>query len=145
MPMGAMVDVSRELVAYVASLLAARRRTRGTRRRSRALSCGKQALFALVWFRKREDLTVLAAGFGISRATGYRYRDEAVAVLAVEAPELSDALRRQGPGKVVNQLVRTALSGRVGLWAWWRSPAAMLVCPVWRRIEMARLRSDAIT
>ena len=24
------------------------------------LSCGKQALFALVWFRKREDLTVLA-------------------------------------------------------------------------------------
>jgi hypothetical protein len=91
---GAMVDVSRELVAYVASLLAARRRARGTRRRSRALSCGKQALFALVWFRKREDLTVLAAGFGISRATGYRYRDEAVAVLAVEAPELSDALRR---------------------------------------------------
>ena len=94
MPMGAMVDVSRELVAYVASLLAARRRARGTRRRSRALSCGKQALFALVWFRKREDLTVLAAGFGISRATGYRYRDEAVAVLAVQAPELSDALRR---------------------------------------------------
>src|SRR5262245_14745782 len=91
---GAMLDVSRELVAYVASLLAAQRRTRGTRRRSRALSCGKQALFALVWFRKREDLTVLAAGFGISRATGYRYRDEAVAVLALEAPELSDALRR---------------------------------------------------
>jgi hypothetical protein len=79
---GAMLDVSRELVAYVASLLAARRRACGTRRRSRALSCGKQALFALVWFRKREDLTVLAAGFGISRATGYRYRDEAVAVLA---------------------------------------------------------------
>jgi hypothetical protein len=79
----AMLDVSRELVAYVASLLAARRRARGTRRRSRTLSCGKQALFALVWFRKREDLTVLAAGFGISRATGYRYRDEAVAVLVV--------------------------------------------------------------
>lgn len=91
---GATLDVSRELVAYVASLLAARRRARGTRRRSRALSCGKQAVLALVWFRKREDLTVLAAGFGISRATAYRYRDEAVAVLAVEAPELSDALRR---------------------------------------------------
>lgn len=67
------------------SLLAARRRARGTRRRSRVLSCGKQALFALVWFRKREDLTMLATGFGISRATGYRYRDEAVAVLPVEA------------------------------------------------------------
>jgi DDE superfamily endonuclease len=91
---GAMLDVPRELVVYVASLLAARRRARGTRRHSRALSCGKQALFALVWFRKREDLSVLAAGFGISRATGYRYRDEAVAVLALQAPELSDALRR---------------------------------------------------
>lgn len=91
---GAMLDVSRELVAYVASLLAARRRARGTRRRSRALSCGKQALFALAWFRKREDITVLAAGFGISRATGYRYRDEAVTVLADQAPELSDALQR---------------------------------------------------
>jgi hypothetical protein len=90
----ATLDVSRELVAYVASLLAAHRRARGTRRRSRALGCGKQALFALVWFRKREDITALAAGFGISRATGYRYRDEAVAVLAAQAPELTEALRR---------------------------------------------------
>jgi hypothetical protein len=90
----ATLDVSRELVAYVASLLAAHRRALGTRRRSRALSCGKQAMFALVWFRKREDITVLAAGFGISRATGYRYRDEAVAVLAAQAPELSEALQR---------------------------------------------------
>jgi hypothetical protein len=56
------------------------------------LSCGKQALFAVVWSRKREDLTVLATGFGTSGATGYRYRDEAVR--AVEAPELSDGLRR---------------------------------------------------
>jgi hypothetical protein len=90
----ATLDVSRELVAYVASLLATHRRVRGTRRRSRALSCGKQALFALIWLRKREDLTALAAGFGISRATGYRYRDEAVAVLAAHAPELPEALQR---------------------------------------------------
>ena len=89
-----MLYVSRALFAYFASLLSARRRARGTRRRSRALSCGKQALFALAWFRKREDITVLAAGFGISRATGYRYRDEAVTVLADQAPELSDALQR---------------------------------------------------
>jgi len=34
---------------------------------SRALSCLRQALFGLVWFGKREDLTVLGAGFGISR------------------------------------------------------------------------------
>ncbi len=27
----------------------------------------------LVWFRKNEDIALLAAGFGVSRATGYRY------------------------------------------------------------------------
>lgn len=90
----AMVDLPRELVAYVASLLRAERRARGTRRGTRALSCGKQALFVLVWFRKREDLTVLGAGFGISRATAYRYRDEGLQVLAARAPELSEALHR---------------------------------------------------
>jgi len=67
---GAMLDVSRELVAYVASLLAAHRRALGTRRDSRALSSGRQALFALIRFRKREDITALAAEFGVSRATG---------------------------------------------------------------------------
>ena len=48
----------------------------------------------LVWLRKREDLTVLGAGFGISRATAYRYRDEALAVLAAQAPDLTEALDR---------------------------------------------------
>ncbi|MBP2329599.1 hypothetical protein JOF56_009984 [Kibdelosporangium banguiense] len=33
-------------------------------------------MFGLVWFRNRGDLTVLGAGFGISRATAYRYHDE---------------------------------------------------------------------
>ncbi|MFI5960351.1 transposase family protein [Cryptosporangium sp. NPDC051539] len=54
----------------------------------------EQAIFALVWFRKREDLTLLAAGFGISRATAYRYRDEAMYVLAAQAPDLREALER---------------------------------------------------
>ena len=91
---GAMLDVPRELVWFVSRLLAAERRARGTRKRTRALTCFRQALFALVWFRKREELNVLGAGFGISRATAYRYRDEAVAVLAAQAPELTEALRR---------------------------------------------------
>jgi hypothetical protein len=58
------------------------------------LSCGKQALFALVWFRKREDIPVLGAGFGISRATAYRYHDEAIRVLAAQAPDLHEALEQ---------------------------------------------------
>src|SRR5205814_842395 len=89
-----MLDVPRELVAYVSRLLAGERRARGTRKKARALSCFRQAMFGLVWFRKREDLTVLSAGFGISRATAYRYRDEVVAVLAAQAPDLTQALQR---------------------------------------------------
>lgn len=35
-----------------------------------------------MWFGKRDDLAVLGAGFGISRATAYRCHDEAVQVLS---------------------------------------------------------------
>jgi hypothetical protein len=58
------------------------------------LTCWWQALFVLVWFRKREDLAVLGAGFGISRATAYRYHDEVIGVLAEQAPDLHEALRQ---------------------------------------------------
>ena len=90
----AMLDVPRELVDELAGLLRRERRRRGTRRNSRALSCPKQALLGLVWFRKNEEMTALAAGFGISRATGYRYRDEVIAVLGAEAPDLHEALQQ---------------------------------------------------
>ena len=36
----------------------------------------------------------LGAGFGISQATAYRYKDEAVEVLAAKAPSLREALER---------------------------------------------------
>ncbi|WP_405115496.1 transposase family protein [Micromonospora sp. NBC_01405] len=58
------------------------------------MTCFYQALMVLVWFRKAEDTTLLAAGFGISRATAYRYRDEVIAVLAAKATDLHTALRR---------------------------------------------------
>jgi hypothetical protein len=89
-----MLDVPRDLVGYVSRLLAGERQSRGTRRNSRALTCWKQALFTVVWFRKRDDLAVLGAGFGISRATAYRYHDEAVMVLAEQAPDLHEVLQR---------------------------------------------------
>jgi hypothetical protein len=90
----AMLDVPRELVAHVAGLLRAERRARGTRRGTRALTCFYQALLVLVWFRKGEDTTTLGAGFGVSRATAYRYLGEAIGVLAAQTPALHDALER---------------------------------------------------
>lgn len=91
----ATLDVPRELVAYVASLLRAHRRTLGTRRNTRLLTCWRQAVFGLVWFRNRGvDIPRLGAGFGLSRATSYRYHGEVLAVLSAQAPDLTDALDR---------------------------------------------------
>lgn len=90
----AILDVSRELVTFVAALLAAERRQRGTRTGTRALSCGKQAMFALVWFRERRDVALIGTGLGISQATAYRYLHEAIDVLAAQAPDLHEALAR---------------------------------------------------
>jgi hypothetical protein len=62
----AMLDVPRELVAMVAALLRAERRARGTRKGTRLLSCFRQALFVLAWFRTQGDVQVVGAGFGLS-------------------------------------------------------------------------------
>ena len=90
----AVLDVPRELVAYLAGLLAAERRARGTRPGTRALSCWYQAIFALVWFRERQPIPLTGRGLGISQATAYRYLAEAVDVLAAQAPDLHQALQR---------------------------------------------------
>jgi len=90
----AILDVPRELLTFLAALLAGERRKRGTRAGTRAPSCGKQALFALVWFRERRDVALTGKGLGISQATSYRYLDEAIDVLAARAPDLHDALQR---------------------------------------------------
>ena len=82
------------LVLFVSRLLGEHRRELGTRDGARALSCWKQAVFALAWFRDRPDIRRLGAGFGISQATAYRYKDEAVEVLAARAPTLREALEK---------------------------------------------------
>jgi hypothetical protein len=79
-------------VLFVSKLLADHRREIGTRDGTRALTCWKQALFSLAWFRDRPDIRRLGAGFGISQATAYRYKDEVTGVLAAKAPTLSEAL-----------------------------------------------------
>ena len=87
----AMLDVPRDLVRQVATLLRAQRRARGTRKGSRALTCWSQALLVLAWFRTHGDIALVGAGFGVSRATAYRYRDEVIDVLATQAPDLHEA------------------------------------------------------
>src|ERR1039457_1286042 len=91
---GVTLDVPLPLVLFVSGLLAAHRREIGTRDGARALSCWKQAVFALAWFRDRPDIRRLGQGFGISQATAYRYKDEAAGVLAARAPTLREALDR---------------------------------------------------
>ena len=46
-----MLDVPRELLLYVATLLRAERERCGTSRDARPLTCAQQALFVLAWFR----------------------------------------------------------------------------------------------
>jgi hypothetical protein len=90
----AMLGVPRELAQYVSRLLHAERRRRGTRKNSRALSCFRQAVLGLRWFRQDVDVTALARDHKVSRATGYRYLDEVIEVLADQAPDLHEALTK---------------------------------------------------
>jgi len=89
-----MLDVPAELVGFVSGLLAAHRRQIGTRKGTRRLTCYKQALFALAWFRDKGDIPRLGRGFGLPQSTAYRYLDEVIEVLAARAPGLQEALER---------------------------------------------------
>jgi hypothetical protein len=105
----ATLDVPRELVQFVAKLLLAERRRRGTPRGSRALTCFWQAVLGLRWFRNRTAVDALARDHGISRATAYRYVDEVIEVIADQAPDLHQALERaKGEG-----LSHVILDGKV--------------------------------
>jgi hypothetical protein len=90
----ATLDVSRELAQYVARLLRAERRRRGTPKGSRALTCFWQAVLVLRWFRHRTDPAALGRDHRVSRSTAYRYIDEVIEVLAAQAPDLHAALER---------------------------------------------------
>ena len=90
----ATLDVPRELVQFVAELLGAERRRRGTPRDSRALTCFREAVPGIRRFREPAAPGALARDHGVSRATAYRYVDEVLAVLADQAPDLREALER---------------------------------------------------
>ncbi|WP_163014058.1 IS5 family transposase [Streptomyces sp. S1] len=95
-PYRATIDVPHELVEHVSWLIYARRCERGSRWRK--LGCFRQALLVLVHLRKNEPLPALAAGFGVSTATAWRYVDETLDVLAAWAPGLHEALTGLGGG-----------------------------------------------
>ena len=80
------LDVPFQLAVFVSR--AAGRSPPGDRHPGRdpCATCWKQAVFALAWFRDRPDIRRLGQGCGISQATAYRYKDEAVEVLAAKAP-----------------------------------------------------------
>jgi hypothetical protein len=89
---GATLDVARELVWFVARVLRAERRRRGTRRGRRALTPYWQAVLVLRWFRDAAPVHRLAADHRISIATAYRYLHEAITALAAHAPDLHHVL-----------------------------------------------------
>ena len=102
------------VAAHLATLLGAERGAGAPAATPGCLSCRSQALLVLVWYRERAEMPQLAAGFGTSRATAYRYRDEAVGVLHAAAPALHDGPRQvaaQGIAEVTGLLSRGA--GRV--------------------------------
>jgi hypothetical protein len=105
----ATLDVPRELAQFTAKLLLAERRRRGTPKGSRALTCFWQAVLGLRWFRDRTTAEALARDHRVSRATAYRYVDEVIAVLADQAPELTEALQRASD----ERLPHVILDGKV--------------------------------
>jgi hypothetical protein len=58
----------------------------------------------LRWFRERGCVPCLTRDAGISQATGYRYLQEGIDVLPVQAPDLHDVLARcqeEGKARVI--------------------------------------------
>jgi DDE superfamily endonuclease/Helix-turn-helix of DDE superfamily endonuclease len=59
----------------------------------RMLNPGQQALLVLVYLRKGETFAEVAAGFGVSTATAWRYVTETVTLLSARSTPLKRALR----------------------------------------------------
>lgn len=78
---------------FLATLLHAERRRRGTRRGRRALGCFAQAALILRCFCDGTRTRQLTADHRIGATTAYRYLHEGIDVLAAAAPGLRGAMR----------------------------------------------------
>lgn len=88
----AILDIPRDTIAFLASLLLQHRQAIGTRARRRALSVGKQAVLVLRWFLDNTRLSQLRRDNAIGKSTAYSYLHEGIDVLAAQAPDLHTAL-----------------------------------------------------
>lgn len=88
----ATLTVREETVLYVSDLLHTERQRRGTRSRTRALGCFKQAVLVIRWFLDNTRVAQLAGDNDIGRSTAYEYLHEGIDALAAQAPGLHSAL-----------------------------------------------------
>jgi hypothetical protein len=87
----AALPLSSKTLTFASGVIRRHRKSIGSR--WRALNPGQQAMLVLVYLRKGDAYTELAAGFGVSTATAWRYVNETVALLAARAPKLRKAVR----------------------------------------------------
>ena len=87
----AAMPLSPKTLAFVSEIIRRHRISIGSSWRK--LNSGQQALLVLVYLRKGETFAEVAAGFGVSTATAWRYVNEIVALLAARAPKLRKAVR----------------------------------------------------
>jgi hypothetical protein len=87
----AALPLSRQTLTYVAGIIRRYRAAIGSPWRK--LPPAGQALLVLAYLRKGDPFAEIAAGFGVSTATAWRYVNETVALLAARAPKLRRALR----------------------------------------------------
>src|SRR3954451_9991583 len=87
----AALPLSSRTLTFVAGVIRRHRAAIGSPWRK--LNAGRQALLVLVYLRKGETFTEVAAGFEVGTATAWRYVNETVALLAARAPKLRKAVR----------------------------------------------------
>lgn len=84
----ATLAVPHETVARVSGWIQAHRRAYDVRPWQRAATCWTQAVLVLRWYTDSTDLAQPARDAHISLATGYRYLDEAIDIIAERGPDL---------------------------------------------------------